>query len=185
MEKSEMRWYRGARRPHEDAGVFYFTGGTMDTKQAVKSQYLAALAMLKQAIERCPDALWNVADEKNKFWQVAYHTLFYVHLYLQKTIADFKPWAKHREGTERLEKAGVAYTRDEILEYLTFCQAQVVEQTAALELEAPSGFEWLQFNKLELQFYNIRHVQQHVGELYERLGAKAAIDLDWVGIYRD
>jgi hypothetical protein len=158
----------------------------MDTNQAIRSQYLAALKMLKQAIERCPESMWNVAEEKNKFWQVAYHALFYVHLYLQKTSADFKPWSKHREGAERPGVAiGVAYTREELLEYLTFCQAQIVEQTASLDLEAASGFEWLPFNKLELQFYNIRHFQQHIGELYERLGSGAAIELDWVSLSPD
>ena len=44
------------------------------------------------------------------------------------------------------------------------------------------GFYWLPFNKLELQFYNIRHIQQHTGELYERLGTRENIELDWVSI---
>ena len=156
----------------------------MDLKQAITSQYLAALGMLKQAVERCPETMWDVADEKNKFWQVAYHALFYAHLYLQKTAEDFKSWSKHKDGSQRPgatpEKTGMAYSREEILEYLAICQAQVAEQTAALDLDAPSGFEWLPFGKLELQIYNIRHIQQHVGELYERLGASAAIELDWM-----
>ena len=156
----------------------------MDVKQVIQSQYYAALEMLKQAILRCPDSLWDAAEDQNKFWQVAYHALFYAHLYLQESIADFKPWMKHKEGAERPgtapEKINMAYTRAEILEYLAVCQAQVAEQTASLNVDAPSGFEWLPFNKLELQLYNIRHVQQHVGELYERLGARAKIELDWV-----
>jgi hypothetical protein len=52
----------------------------------------------------------------------------------------------------------------------------------ALDLEGASGFYWLPFDKLELQFYNIRHVQHHTGELYERLGATEDVELDWVGI---
>jgi hypothetical protein len=156
----------------------------MDIKQAIQSQYLAALEMLKQAVERCPEAMWDVAGEKNKFWLVAYHALFYVHLYLQKNHEDFKPWSKHQDGVQRPdaapEKPFAVYTRQEMLDYLAICQAQVAEQTASLDLEAPSGFEWLPFNKLELQFYNIRHLQQHVGELFERLGTRAGIELDWV-----
>jgi len=50
-----------------------------------------------------------------------------------------------------------------------------------MDLEAESGFHWLPFDKLELQFYNIRHVQQHTGELSERLGAKGEIEVRWVG----
>ena len=52
-----------------------------------------------------------------------------------------------------------------------------------MNLEAESGFDWLAFNKLELQFYNIRHLQQHVGELCERLGM-GKVDVDWVGMKR-
>ena len=36
--------------------------------------------------------------------------------------------------------------------------------------------------KLELQIYNLRHLQQHTGELMERLGSRAGIDVDWVGM---
>jgi hypothetical protein len=156
----------------------------MDTKQIIRSQYLAALEMLKQAVVKCPDSVWNAPEDKNKFWHVAYHALFYTHLYLQKTIADFKPWDKHQEGLQRpgsvVENTPPAFDREEILAYLSICQEEVVEKTRVLDLESASGFEWLPFNKLELQLYNLRHLQQHVGELYERLGARAGIDLDWV-----
>jgi hypothetical protein len=161
----------------------------MDAKKAIRSQYLAALAMLEQALVKCPEATWNAPEDKNKFWQVAYHALFFTHLYLQKTIEDFKPWAKHWEGAERpgavTDKAGPVYTRDELRAYLKICQTIAIEQSAALDPEAPSGFHWLPFSKLELQFYNIRHLQQHVGELYERLGARADIELDWVTLSTD
>jgi hypothetical protein len=33
----------------------------------------------------------------------------------------------------------------------------------------------------ETKFYNIRHLQHHVGELAERLGTQAGIDIAWVG----
>ena len=51
-----------------------------------------------------------------------------------------------------------------------------------LNLEATSGFEWLPFSKLELQIYTIRHIQQHTGELMERLGTRANVEIDWVGM---
>jgi hypothetical protein len=70
-----------------------------------------------------------------------------------------------------------------VLEYLAFCQHQVVEKVSATVLDAASGFHWLHFTKFELQLYSIRHIQQHVGELMERLGANA-IEIGWVGSYR-
>jgi hypothetical protein len=156
----------------------------MDYQQIIRSQYLATLEMLKLAIEKCPDALWNDPTDKNKFWHVAYHALFYTHLYLQPTEQDFKPWAKHRDQ-HRFSAEGEPYTRAEVLEYLALCQQQVIEQVPQLNLDAGSGFYWLPFNKAELQIYNIRHVQQHAGELMERLGSRAEIEIDWVGVKRD
>jgi len=58
----------------------------------------------------------------------------------------------------------------------------MVEQVAAMDLQAESGFHWLPFNKLELQVYNIRHLQQHTGELCERLGAHGEIEVAWVAM---
>jgi hypothetical protein len=52
-------------------------------------------------------------------------------------------------------------------------------------LEAQSGFYWLPFGKLELQFYNVRHIQQHTGELCERLGATGDIEVEWIGTNSD
>lgn len=40
------------------------------------------------------------ADDKAKFWHIAYHGLFYTHLYLHPTAAAFKPWANHRAEYE-------------------------------------------------------------------------------------
>jgi hypothetical protein len=156
----------------------------METKPIIQSQYRASLAMLAQAIEKCPEPLWVDATYQNPFWHVAYHVLFYTHLYLQPTEGDFVPWAKHRDGITFLKpSAGDAlpYTRQELLEYLDLCLEQVEIQVNALDLDAESGFYWLPFNKLELQFYNIRHIMQHTGELCERLGAHGEIEVAWVG----
>jgi DinB superfamily len=163
----------------------------MDTKKVIQAQFLAALEMLKQAVVKCPDSLWNAAEDRNKFWHIAYHALFYTHLYLQDSEKDFKPWENHRDEYQFMgqvpwpphtpPKIGEPYTREEMLAYLAFVRKQVQERVPALNLEAASGFDWQPFGKLELQFYNIRHLQQHAGELYERLGARAVIDLDWIG----
>jgi DinB superfamily len=163
----------------------------MDTKQVIQSQYLAALEMLKQAVVKCPEDLWNAPEDKNKFWHVAYHALFYTHLYMQDGEKDFKPWDKHRNEYQFMgqvpwpphspPKIDEPYTREDVLSYSAFVREQVEARLPALDLEAASGFEWLPFGKLELQFYNIRHLQHHAAELYERLGARAGIDLDWIG----
>jgi len=160
----------------------------MDIKNVIIDQYGAALEMLKQAIIQCPPARWDDPHGRKQFWLVAYHALFYTHLYLSDNLNNFKPWEKHRKDIHRLgsfpEKAeiGEPYSREEILEFLELCRKTVVEQVSALDLEAESGFEWLPFNKAELQLYNIRHLQHHAAELIEWLGANEGIDVDWVGM---
>ena len=71
-------------------------GAVMDVRAALKCQYHAALAMLKQVIEPCPDDLWAGEDYPISFWRVAYHTLFFTHLYLQPNEKAFRPWDHHR-----------------------------------------------------------------------------------------
>jgi hypothetical protein len=168
----------------------------MNSKKAIRSQYQAVLEMLKQTITRCPANLWDNPSDKNKFWHIAYHVLFFTHLYLQDTEKEFRPWSKHREHYQFLgtlpwsphdkPKIGEAYHPEEVLAYLEVCQAQVNEKVAALDLAAEtSGFSWLPFGKLELQLYNIRHLQQHTGELMERLGTRENIEVDWIGMKSD
>ncbi len=158
----------------------------------IRSQYLATLAMMQQAVEKCPTALWNDPNDKEKFWHVAYHGLFYTHLYLQPTDADFKAWTKHREDYQfmgvipwdnnRLPKIGEPYSPAEILQYIDFLRHQIDQLVPTLDLAAPSGFAWIPMSKFELQIYSIRHLQQHAGELMERLGSRAGIEVEWVGM---
>src|SRR3989304_5244994 len=69
----------------------------MDYSDIIISQYQAAREMLRQTIARCPDSIWNSPDDKTRFWHIAYHALFYTHLYLQDSEQAFTPWAKHRK----------------------------------------------------------------------------------------
>lgn len=164
------------------------------TDQSVRNhiarQYRAALAMLGQAIETCPDSLWLATEYPNKFWHIAYHALFYTHLYLQPTEAEFVAWAKHVPNSQYLgprpwvpQDAPVVmapYARTDVLEYHKFCCAEAEVRVPAAELDAASGFSWLPFNKLELQFYNIRHVQHHAGQLADRLRTACGLGVGWV-----
>jgi len=166
----------------------------MTTKEIIRSQYLSTLEMLNQAIIQCPDDLWADTKFNNQFWQIAYHALFYTHLYLQPTEEDFIPGKMHYENAHRFSspepdssaegEAVGSYQKGEMLEFLDFCRQEVDTQVAALNLEAESGFPWIPFNKQELQFYNIRHLQHHTGELCERLGTLANIDIKWVGMMK-
>ena len=157
----------------------------MRLKEAIKSQYFAALKMLQGAIEKCPDAMWVDTNYVNPFWRVAYHTIIYTHFYLSPTEGDFVPWERHMDGMQLLGDESPdahPYSKVDLLAYLDLCWEQVNIQVASLDIEVASGFDWLPFDKLELQLYNIRHIQQHTGELCERLGAHGEIEVDWVGM---
>jgi hypothetical protein len=161
-----------------------------DVRAVIRSQYHAALEMLRQTIAKCPEALWLDASTANRYWQVAYHSLFYVHLYVQPSEHDFTAWPKHRADynylgpkprpPHDLPEIGEPYAQQDVLEYLDFCRAAVDAGVASMDLGAPSGFAWLPFGKLEQQLYSIRHLQQHVGELSGRLYGEAGVEIDWV-----
>jgi hypothetical protein len=146
--------------------------------------------MLRQVVEKCPADLWDQPVNGVALWRIAYHALFYVYLYLQPAVEDFASWPRHRPDYEMLgpppwdpthqPAIGEPYTRQDLLDYIAFCHDQVDAIVDTLDLEAGSGFDWLPFGKLELQFYSIRHLQQHVGELCERLSAHSGIAVNWV-----
>ena len=154
----------------------------MDLSAILISQYLASLEMLKQTITMCPDSMWNAESDKNKFWQVAYHALFFVHEYLQESAATAVPWPKHRHGYEDFPapEGGEPYDKETLLEYLAFCQQEVVGRVPQLKLEAPEGFGD-DLITMELQIFSLRHLMQHTGELMERVGAQTGAEIDWVG----
>lgn len=150
----------------------------MTVYETLARQYRAALEALADAVRKCPDALW-LAPSPNKYWHIAYHALFFAHLYLQDSQDTFRPWPKHRPNYQflgripwpphELPQIDSPYTKEEVLEYLDFCRAEVEARTPGIDFDAPSGFHWLPFNKLELQIYNIRHIQHHTGQLTDRV----------------
>jgi hypothetical protein len=161
----------------------------------LKNQYHASLAMLRQAIEKCPDAVWYSKSQVNTFWQVSYHTLYFAHLYLQPNEAAFRPWKDHQANVQYddaiagppnpespLPLLPDPYTREQVLEYWTMCDDMVDAAIDTMDLTSPeSGFSWYKIPKLEHQIVNIRHIQLGAAQLAGRLRAELNIALDWVG----
>ena len=146
--------------------------------------------MLGQAVDLCPEPLWLSADYQNRYWHIAYHALFYTNYYLQADEAHLPTWPKHQPDSNFLgrrpwapdepPKAHAPYTKAEVMEYHGLCLDEVEAKVPALNLAAPSGFHWLPFSKAELQFYNIRHLQHHTGQLVDRLRTVANVGVGWV-----
>ena len=157
----------------------------------IVSQYRASLAMLRAPIERCPEDLWASETHENRFWQIAYHALFYTHLYLSPGEESFEPWELYRPEYESLgplpyppyalPEIGDPYTQAEILDYQALVEGMVVKRVGAAPLEGPSGFPWLAFDRLELHLYNVRHIQHHAGQLVDRVRHARGGSFGWVG----
>jgi len=140
-----------------------------DLSTVLKSQYHAALDMLSQAIERCPDDLWTCDDPKHpdQFWHIAYHVLFFTHFYLQPNEEAFQPWEHHRDGYPSLGPTSSPshrepYTKSQVQAYLRLIDESVDTTVDQLDLAAPEcGFWWYKMSKVEHQIVNIRHIQHH------------------------
>ena len=163
----------------------------------LKSQYHAAFAMLRETIEQCPDDVWLKTDQRNSFWQIAYHTLYFTHLYLQPNKESFQPWKHHQADVQHpdgipdppdpdpnssLPLIPNPYTKEEVLAYWNVCDQMVDDSVDALDLNSPdSGFSWYKVSKLEHQIINIRHLEHHLAQLADRLRSAAGIGTGWVG----
>lgn len=164
-------------------------------RTVLKSQFHACLAMLRGPVARCPEALWVDPSPTNAFWQVAYHTLYFTHLYLMPDEAAFRPWSQHQADVQHpdgipgpadpasaLPLVPEPYTREQVLAYWQVVDGMVDEAVEALDLSSPtSGFDWYRMSKLEHQFVNLRHAQHHAAQLADRLRAAADLGTRWVG----
>lgn len=169
---------------------------TVDTLRAtLKSQYFASLAMLRQAIELCPDTIWTGTTHTNAPWQIAYHTLFFAHLYSQPDEAAFRPWKDHQadnqypdaipgplEPESNLPLLPTPYTKAQVLEYADWCCGMMDAAVDAIDPLSPeSGFSWYKVSKLEHQLINLRHIQHGAAQLADRARAAEGVGVDWVG----
>lgn len=167
-------------------------------RDALKSQYRSGLAMLREAVDLCPDDLWLATEHTNAYWQVAYHALYFTHLYLQPTSADFRPWPGHQGRVQHEDGIGGPpdpashlplipdpYSRDQVLAYLAHVAVEVEQVVDTLDLAShESGFSWYTVSKLEHQLINVRHLHHHVAQLADRLRSATGNGVRWVGARR-
>jgi DinB superfamily len=171
-------------------------------RTALWQQFGATIDMLENALLACPDTHWHgrlwgdysehpLPPAYAAFWYIAYHTLFWLDLYLTGSSEEgFTPPPPF--NTYELDPAGKfperPYTRDELHAYLLHlrqkCQTTIAELSDE-KARQPADFPWTHrepVSFLELQLYNMRHVQEHAAQLSLFLGQHAIPDeaLDWV-----
>jgi len=155
-------------------------------------QFGAAIDMLDNVVAACPDELWRVRlwDDVElpgsaEFWYIAYHTLFWLDLYLSGAVEGFEPPAPF--NLDELDPAGVLpdweIEKFELQAYLEHgrrkCRATIDaltdEQAARL-----CKFPWGEVSFASLLLDNMRHVQEHAAQLNLILGQKIGWSPRWV-----
>ncbi|RPI57684.1 MAG: DinB family protein [Acidobacteria bacterium] len=140
------------------------------TRASLWEQFGASLEMLANAIRACSDKLWADPTRQPQFWYTAYHTLFYLDLYLSDATDGFMPPAPFT--LSELDPAGVlpdrVYSKTELLDYLAHGRGKARARIESLTAESagePCRYGWLDLTKVEALLYNMRHVQHHAAQL--------------------
>ena len=154
--------------------------------------------MFGNALRAFPDELWRERlwdnpDERPEYsqaWYLAYHTLFWLDLYLSGAVEGFAPPAPFT--LDELDPAGLVpdrpYTQDELLDYLGHCRKKcqaVIEAMTDEAAQGPCRFGRSEASFAELLLYNMRHVQEHGAQLSLFLGQRKLAVNKWVTAAED
>jgi hypothetical protein len=155
-------------------------------KNSLWQQFSAAIDMLEEAINLCPDELWiaSLWDDPEDprfghFWYITYHSLSWLDLFLTGSREGFEPPAPFIRGALP-EKP---YPKDAVHNYLSHCRQKcqsVINGLTDEKAQEICSFEWMDLSFLELQLYNMRHVQEHSSQLRYFLGRNNISTNDWV-----
>ena len=154
-------------------------------KQILWNQFGAAIDMLENAMTVCPEEIWGSSAGFSEFWYIAYHTLFWLDLYLSGSVENFAPPAPF--GLSELDPEGIMpekiYTKEELLNYLEHsrkkCKTFIQNLTDEIAVK-PYKFGSIELPLLELLIYNMRHVQHHTAQLNLILRQKIDSAPRWV-----
>jgi hypothetical protein len=164
-------------------------------RHALARQYHAGLAMLRDGLERYPEARWRDTPGGNAVWQLVYHTLFFTDLYLRSDAGAFEPFPGHQADAQHpdglpgpadprsaLPLLPDPYPKAHLLAYAEHLIATLDERLAALDLlSATSGFTNYPISKLEHQLVTLRHLQHHAGQVAARVREATGEGVAWVG----
>lgn len=151
----------------------------MNVQGTVQSHYLAALKILREAIVKCPPSVWAAPEDKDQFWFKVQHVLYWAHLDVRATSTGFGPWRGHGRPV-----AGRPASKDQLLQYLAYIEKHVAEPALPDDLISTSRPRGGRVDHLSRAIASIRHIQQHVGELSERLGSREGTILHWTETVR-
>ncbi|MHC4993983.1 MAG: DinB family protein [Planctomycetota bacterium] len=151
---------------------------------AIRPQFLASIDALIHGIESCPDCLWANESRHPPYWRLAFHTLFWLDLYLYGAVEGFVPPEPY--GLEELEwddRPPRVYTREEMRTYALHGRDRCVVALDGLTEKRANrecAFGWGTVPYAELLLYNMRHVQHGVGQMNLILRQMEGVGSRWV-----
>jgi len=163
------------------------TGFDPFVREMLWEQLGAAIDMLENAVDACPDELWGDQSRhpQFQFWYMVFHTLFWLDIDLSGNSKNFAPPAPFT--LDELDPAGAypdrVYTKHELKTYLAHDRNKLREVIRGLT-EARARERVVVPNAdlpfLELLLYNMRHVQHHTAQLNWMLRLKIDSAPKWV-----
>ena len=154
-------------------------------RSAIRQQFHAAIDMLANAIEACPDSVWS-GQGRGAFWYLAFHVLFFLDLYLssegESRFRPPPPFGLTELAPEFVPPERV-YRKDELLGYLEHCRKRLDAVMAGVTeawIAAPCPIPYREMSNGELLLYNMRHVQHHAAQLNMLLRQTTDSAPDWV-----
>ena len=156
-------------------------------KDIIIRQYEAALCMLNQCVEPCPDKVWNKSVVNLTFNQAVFHALFFTDLYLGADIACQREQPFHKEHAATFADYEELQPRQQVRSYskafITQYMAHVRSKAGETEesLQVLMDFNWVKVERGELHVYNIRHIQHHAAQLGLKLRMESGEGIGWVG----
>jgi hypothetical protein len=155
---------------------------TDSTREILWNQFGASIDMLKNAVDTCPEALW---DNKSEFWYLAYHTIFWLDYYLAENPNEFLPPPPFT--LSETDPAGLmperTYSKAELLDYLVYARKKCHDRIAGLTDEkalARFANNRRDYSVLEILLYNMRHVQHGAAQLNILLRQGGEVPPGWV-----
>lgn len=139
-------------------------------------QFGASIDMLLNAIDVCPDTLY---ENKKRFFYTAYHVAVFLDYYLTVPPKDFEPQLpftiteKENMPEDALDDVlpNEHYSKEQLLEYIKSSREKCRSVIMSIEENGNARFiedvevGKMDYSLIEILLYNMRHVQHHAAQL--------------------
>ena len=168
---------------------------TADWVEWVNLELGAALEMFSNAIKNANDDIWDNTDDERRFWNIAYHTVFFFDLYLSDFDTAIDNVEEQYHVPAYLEDWKDAYNFDtihepampkEILQRFLeetrgILRSRFADGTVRDQIEERAT-SWLKMSKGTVLLYNMRHIMQHIGHLNDILRKHERPASSWLAL---